>query len=63
MTEPVQLAPQKGYGEVNWKAPIKKNSFEVQNRMQFKTYSRPITSNFSNTASVCGASGSSLVKS
>ncbi|PLK45544.1 TldD/PmbA family protein [Emticicia sp. TH156] len=29
MKEPVQLAPQKGYGEVNWKAPIKKNSFEV----------------------------------
>jgi len=28
-TEPVQLAPQKGYGEVSWKAPIEKNSFEV----------------------------------
>ncbi|MEZ0609206.1 TldD/PmbA family protein [Fibrella sp. WM1] len=28
-TEPVQLAPQKGYGEVSWKAPIKKNAFEV----------------------------------
>jgi len=29
LTEPVQLAPQKGYGEVNWKAPIEKNAFEV----------------------------------
>lgn len=29
LTEPVQLAPQKGYGEVSWKAPIEKNSFEV----------------------------------
>ncbi|QQL49529.1 TldD/PmbA family protein [Mucilaginibacter ginkgonis] len=28
-SEPVQLAPQKGYGEVSWKAPIEKNSFEV----------------------------------
>jgi TldD protein len=28
-TEPVQLAPQKGYGEVSWKAPIEKNSFEI----------------------------------
>jgi TldD protein len=29
LTEPVQLAPQKGYGEVIWKAPIEKNAFEV----------------------------------
>ncbi len=29
LTEPVQLAPQKGFGEVSWKAPIKKNAFEV----------------------------------
>jgi TldD protein len=29
LTKPVQLAPQKGYGEVSWKAPIVKNSFEV----------------------------------
>ena len=29
MAEPVQLAPQKGYGEVSWKAPIEKNAFEV----------------------------------
>ncbi len=29
MQEPVQLAPQKGFGEVSWKAPIKKNAFEV----------------------------------
>src|SRR6478736_9703569 len=29
LTEPVQLAPQKGYGEVSWKAPIEKNVFEV----------------------------------
>ena len=29
MKEPVQLAPQKGYGEVSWKAPITKNAFEV----------------------------------
>src|ERR1700744_588871 len=28
-TEPVQLAPQKGYGEVSWKTPIVKNGFEV----------------------------------
>lgn len=27
--EPVQLAPQKGVGEVTWKTPIKKNAFEV----------------------------------
>lgn len=27
--EPVQLAPQKGYGEVNWKTPIEKNGLEV----------------------------------
>jgi len=27
--EPVQLAPQKGFGEVNWKAPIEINAFEV----------------------------------
>lgn len=26
---PVQLAPQKGYGEVSWKSPIEKNAFEV----------------------------------
>ncbi len=26
---PVQLAPQKGFVEVSWKAPIKKNAFEV----------------------------------
>lgn len=26
---PVQLAPQKGYGEVSWKTPIEKNPFEV----------------------------------
>jgi TldD protein len=25
----VQLAPQKGYGEVTWKAPIQQNAFEV----------------------------------
>lgn len=29
LTEPVQLAPQKGYGEVSWRAPIEKNGFEV----------------------------------
>ncbi|MBN8821146.1 MULTISPECIES: TldD/PmbA family protein [unclassified Spirosoma] len=28
-TEPVQLAPQKGVGEVTWKTPIKKNAFEI----------------------------------
>ena len=28
-TEPVQLAPQKGYGEVSWKTPIVQNAFEV----------------------------------
>ncbi len=27
--EPVQLAPQQGYGEVTWKAPIEKNAFEI----------------------------------
>ncbi len=27
--EPVQLAPQKGYGEVSWKAPIEVNTFAV----------------------------------
>ncbi len=26
---PVELAPQKGYGEVAWKTPIEKNAFEV----------------------------------
>ncbi len=29
LKEPVKLAPQKGYGEVSWKAPIQKNAFEV----------------------------------
>ncbi|MCY7352232.1 MAG: TldD/PmbA family protein [Cytophagaceae bacterium] len=29
MKEPVQLAPQQGFGEVTWKAPIGKNGFEV----------------------------------
>lgn len=29
MTEPVKLAPQKGYGEVNWKTPIEVNGFSV----------------------------------
>ena len=29
LTEPVQLAPQKGYGEVSWKTPMEKNAFEV----------------------------------
>jgi TldD protein len=29
LTEPVRLAPQKGFGEVSWKAPIEKNAFEV----------------------------------
>ena len=26
---PVELAPQKGYGEVSWKTPVEKNAFEV----------------------------------
>jgi TldD protein len=29
LKEPLQLAPQKGYGEVSWKTPIEKNGFEV----------------------------------
>jgi len=29
LTTPVELAPQKGFGEVTWKAPIEKNAFEV----------------------------------
>jgi TldD protein len=29
ITEPVQLAPQQGYGEVSWKTPIVKNAFDV----------------------------------
>jgi TldD protein len=29
LSEPVQLAPQKGYGEVSWKTPIVKNAFDV----------------------------------
>lgn len=29
LKNPVVLAPQKGYGEVNWKAPISRNAFEV----------------------------------
>lgn len=29
LTEPVKLAPQKGYGEVSWKTPVEKNAFEV----------------------------------
>ncbi|MGY4538436.1 TldD protein [Mucilaginibacter sp. UYNi724] len=28
-SEPVQLAPQKGYGEVTWKTPIERNAFDV----------------------------------
>lgn len=27
--KPVELAPQKGYGEVSWKAPIEKNAWDV----------------------------------
>ncbi|MDF2187942.1 TldD/PmbA family protein [Paraflavitalea sp. CAU 1676] len=29
LTEPVQLAPQKGLGEITWKTPIEKNGFEI----------------------------------
>src|SRR6476659_1257454 len=29
MDEPVQLAPEKGHGEVSWKTPILKNALEV----------------------------------
>jgi len=29
INEPVQLAPQQGYGEVSWKTPIEKNAFSV----------------------------------
>ncbi len=29
LLEPVKLVPQKGVGEVSWKAPIEKNSFEI----------------------------------
>jgi TldD protein len=29
LTEPVQLAPQKGYGEVTWKTPILVNGFDI----------------------------------
>ena len=29
LSEPVQLAPQKGYGDVSWKTPILKNAFDV----------------------------------
>lgn len=29
LSEPLRLAPQKGYGEVSWKTPIEKNGFEV----------------------------------
>ncbi len=29
MKEPVKLAPQQGFGEVSWKAPIQKNGFQV----------------------------------
>jgi TldD protein len=28
-SKPVQLAPQKGFGEVSWKTPIERNAFEV----------------------------------
>jgi TldD protein len=29
MKKPVQLAPQKGFGEVSWKTSVQKNSFEI----------------------------------
>ncbi len=29
LNEPVQLAPQKGYGEVSWKTPVEKNGFTI----------------------------------
>ena len=29
LTEPVQLAPQKGFGEVAWKTPVEQNAFAV----------------------------------
>lgn len=28
-TEPVKLAPQRGFGEVSWRTPISKNAFEI----------------------------------
>lgn len=28
-TEPVQLAPQRGYGDVTWRTPIEKNAFDI----------------------------------
>ena len=32
LSEPVQLAPQKGYGEVSWKAPIEKIHLKFRSR-------------------------------
>ncbi len=32
LTEPVQLAPQKGYGEVSWKTPIEKMLLKYRSR-------------------------------
>lgn len=29
LKKPVQLAPQKGFGEVSWKTPVQKHSFEI----------------------------------
>ncbi len=29
LRKPVQLAPQQGFGEVSWKAPIQKNAFDI----------------------------------
>ena len=29
LTEPVQLAPQRGFGEVSWRTPIEKSAFDV----------------------------------
>ncbi|MEJ0102068.1 MAG: DNA gyrase modulator [Bacteroidota bacterium] len=29
LSEPVQLAPQKGYGEQSWKTPLEKNAFQI----------------------------------
>ena len=39
---PVQLAPQKGFGEVSWKTPIEKNAFEVTWVIQDRQYLRRV---------------------
>ncbi len=52
-TEPVQLAPVKGVGEVSWKTSIKKNAFEIPVREKADMLLEVNNAAMSNGASYC----------